>query len=633
MQPSEFIKALYGDSTGHLVLWRNDTKVTTWIKDCNANGVNIYAENAKKTNHNAYFGACLQGKKAEKKHSRGTKAATSIMPGLWVDIDYKSDRKTTGQKKPKKYPTEAVAKRAVSLMPFEPSITIATGGGVHCYWLFDEPLKLDNSNRLLAEGLSQKWQAKLKALLLRLDAAELDSTHDLARVMRLPGTPHTGVPGFIVKVDSFGGDAKQIEDVPRYRFDDLYQSVFDQAVPKTQKNLGSVLQDAKESVESGQIYVPSFALPDVKPVFADENSQPPGMKLHNLCEAIPAFRRVFDCKGKISDRSDYDMILCNYAINAGWTPQEAAGLLIQFAHKHNKDHLPKILREVDGYQDYLHRTIGKAYDKSRLDERSQQADQAVERIAQVITEDSEAAETADSEGIDHRSDIKHGECLKYLSVIFGVRVLGWKQTGIEAETFSLMVQVGSSKREIVIGSASDFASSPAIGVRRFKARIYAEANRVMKITKKLLSEWDSILGMLGVIVEIVEIKEATLKERAVGIVREHIARSQGAFLSTKAATIKEHISNNNPYLSNGVLHVSSTSLHVLTETYDKTLTRTKLANAMLQAGFARNSRLHGTGGTTRSYWVIPLDDLEGFEMLKHDELHDPDAEGKVKLFL
>jgi len=61
-----------------------------------------------------------------------------------------------------------------------PSVIVDSGGGYHCYWLLSEPFILDSSfKRQIAKTLHEDW-----VHLVGGDSA----VHDLARVLRLPGT-------------------------------------------------------------------------------------------------------------------------------------------------------------------------------------------------------------------------------------------------------------------------------------------------------------------------------------------------------------------------------------------------------------------------------------------------------------
>lgn len=101
---------------------------------------------------NTFFGVCPREEKV------GRKESVSYITALWVDID--------------RLPEEAL--KQVDSFEFQPSCVVSSGSGLHAYWFLREP-----------EGVSGKAEGILKGLSKALKG---DTTYDLARVMRLPGT-------------------------------------------------------------------------------------------------------------------------------------------------------------------------------------------------------------------------------------------------------------------------------------------------------------------------------------------------------------------------------------------------------------------------------------------------------------
>lgn len=85
---------------------------------------------------------------------------------LFVDIDYKDS-------------SEDAARAKLAAFPLPPSIVIASGGGLHCYWLLVEPIDLQNGGA----GLAKRLLGALK------DALGGDpNSAEPARILRVPGT-------------------------------------------------------------------------------------------------------------------------------------------------------------------------------------------------------------------------------------------------------------------------------------------------------------------------------------------------------------------------------------------------------------------------------------------------------------
>lgn len=69
----------------------------------------------------------------------------------------------------------------IATLPLRPSILVATGGGVHAYWLFDKPVAITTPERRAKMERAQRlW---VDAIVHADPAAK-----DLGRVLRLPGT-------------------------------------------------------------------------------------------------------------------------------------------------------------------------------------------------------------------------------------------------------------------------------------------------------------------------------------------------------------------------------------------------------------------------------------------------------------
>ena len=110
-----------------------------------------------------YFGICLRSTR------RGNKEAVKFVWALWADLDSKDFE---GGK-------EEALQRLKSF-PISPSIIVGSGNGFHPYWLFREPVTIEQSHDIV------RVETHLKGLAKALGADS--SSAELARVLRLPGT-------------------------------------------------------------------------------------------------------------------------------------------------------------------------------------------------------------------------------------------------------------------------------------------------------------------------------------------------------------------------------------------------------------------------------------------------------------
>ena len=183
VSPAGMVRALFGDT------FTADCRCVVWAKGRGATwcatpeAVEDVAARLDATS-DVYFGACLQDAAAEHAGKRGRAETVTVVPGAWADVDIASPSKKKAHA-PSVPDLVAHLERRVEQRP---SIALATGGGLHLWWLFDEPLVLScDADRREAAGLVQRWQSHLRTALAER-GWQLDSTHDLARVLRLPGT-------------------------------------------------------------------------------------------------------------------------------------------------------------------------------------------------------------------------------------------------------------------------------------------------------------------------------------------------------------------------------------------------------------------------------------------------------------
>jgi hypothetical protein len=110
--------------------------------------------------------------------------AAAGLVGLTLDLDVIGTPDGKGGTKQTGAPSIEVAITAASLIA-EPTVIIASGGGVQPWWLFEEPwIFSSQEEREHAKRVSARWQ---EAHRQRCGFA-IDPTHDLARLMRLAGT-------------------------------------------------------------------------------------------------------------------------------------------------------------------------------------------------------------------------------------------------------------------------------------------------------------------------------------------------------------------------------------------------------------------------------------------------------------
>lgn len=129
--------------------------------------IDILMESFDNFKGNTYFGVGARIRK------EGKKDAVKMLTCFWTDIDYGQE----GHRKKNWYATAEEALAGIRRFPIPPSIIVYSGNGYHCYWLLDQAYEITNPE--IVEKI-------LKALIVNLGGDH--GTHDLSRILRLPGT-------------------------------------------------------------------------------------------------------------------------------------------------------------------------------------------------------------------------------------------------------------------------------------------------------------------------------------------------------------------------------------------------------------------------------------------------------------
>lgn len=183
----KFLNLLYQKADSFIYLWTLQDKKTYWFS---CNEIEKMKEKAFELNKakDIYFGVGGVEKKLLG-HKRASAVEINMLPGFWVDIDIKGEAHKAGN-----LPNNL--EEALSLLPprFSPTLIVDSGYGIHVYWLFEKPwIFKSEEDRKNASFLIQSLQKKIKDTALE-KGFKVDTTSDLARIMRLPGTINYKIP-------------------------------------------------------------------------------------------------------------------------------------------------------------------------------------------------------------------------------------------------------------------------------------------------------------------------------------------------------------------------------------------------------------------------------------------------------
>lgn len=313
-----------------ILIWTLPQKVSHWCKSVN-DAVKIVGAQAQKDRTNVYVGVGLvptsyPAAKAKtlgvnQKEIRCDAKDIAGIVGLWADLDIQDP----AHKKPNLPPDERAVSGLLESMGLLPTLVLHSGHGIQAWWLFKEPwVFTSNQDRKSAADLSARWTGTLRAR-AKDKGWDVDATHDLSRVLRVPGTTNHKSAPVPVRI-------LQTADI-RYSPEDFDAFLLDG------------IQGVNERSEQWKGI--SFTL--------DPNAQPDFDKFDLLKEMNPKFLLSWEHKRKdFQDQSGsvYDLSLASMAAEVGWADQDIVNLLISHRRKYGED--------LKLRQDYYGRTVAKA---------------------------------------------------------------------------------------------------------------------------------------------------------------------------------------------------------------------------------------------------------------------------------
>ena len=258
-----FFAQLYPENVPHglhIPVWTLADKRTAW---CDSTDAAAVAAVTAADLSDVYFGVSLQDRDgviaAEGPNTRGTSAASGGIAGLWADVDVLGpNHKATNLP-----PTIADAMALLDRMGLLPSAVVRSGGGIQAWWFFVEPWIFDGAaDRERAAALAASWVGTLQAH-AAVREWKVDSTKDLARVMRVPGTYNRKGGGAIpVTVELFEH---------RYNPDD-FEPHLEFVVPASPKLIGNATGELKQA-DAADVYVAACCLRQLSAARADDRDQ------------------------------------------------------------------------------------------------------------------------------------------------------------------------------------------------------------------------------------------------------------------------------------------------------------------------------------------------------------------------
>lgn len=541
-----FLRDLFGEAPSpeaRIALWTKSNKRTDYL------GGAAEAERFE-GRPDVYVHAALAGPGAPKAKRPHAKHAAAI-PGVWADIDVEGG---PDQPSGKLLAPDVDAALEVANAILTPTLIVHSGYGVQAWWLLEEPWVFDGADeRNQAGRMVQGFQRLLRNAALDKGWG-IDHTHDLARLMRLPGTINDKGP------EGVTAPVRVLEDDgPRYPMEEIAQRGMAAAPP---------------SDPAGKVQItPERRLPMQKFEALRDNSE--------------TFKATWEHKRRERETrgwsmSEYDLALASIAVNAGWSDDEVAALIEEHRKKHNGPGDPKA-----GRVDYLARTIARARQNARVEERVEHQEAAVDELA-------------------HMAESPNGVTDPSRAISLFNEIIGGGREG--APVIKELVQYGTEPDDarfvFVLADGKEINVGPYANLRqtrRLDERIGPSTGFVMNKVKED-ERWTSGLTAL--------LRVAQIREEGEDKTREWVKKYTDDRLG---ATREEAAREGEPFEEEGWVHVKAASLaRYVRGVMRERVGQADLAPLLRKAGFEQQTVHYSTKDgkrSTASYWRIDKEEL------------------------
>lgn len=186
-------------SGGWLLIWQAEGKRSAWFRN-----VVDAATYAGKCESDTYIGAGISGGNYGPK-ARATADEVIAIPALWLDVDFLHP----AHKSTDLPPDIDGAWQLIADVGRTPSAVVNTGHGLQAWWRIGDGLCAEEPERLRIAQAVRNWQTTLIEQARIRHGWRIDATHDLARLMRLPGTWNRKTDPVPVTLECIGAESRR----------------------------------------------------------------------------------------------------------------------------------------------------------------------------------------------------------------------------------------------------------------------------------------------------------------------------------------------------------------------------------------------------------------------------------------
>ena len=579
---------------GHkMAIWCLPSKAVAWFSEPELAA--RYALDQSSKQQNVYFGLGVQ--RSPPAHGRGGEADVTAITSLYLDIDIDDGEVKRG--KGSLPTTRAEARKIIEAMGLPPSVLVDSGHGYQAYWVFKEPEILDDdAARAKTKTLTRAWNATARVCAGHLKF-QIDSTFDLARVFRLPGTKNWK-----------GADPKECRLLMPERGEE------------------TALYDPENDFDmfiAPEAYAPDAGarrpMEPVAPVMPRDLGGVPQIVLDH-CENDPKFKATWERRRKDcgdGSASSYDLSIAAQLVACGATDQVIADAILAWRVKHGQN--PEKARR----RDYLMRTIGRARDGALADRAMNEVLELAEDVAMGgggdlppwVTEAGDAGEDGPEAGEGAESPVakpespekaaKRADVMGRISKALGVGLTEVIKHGVENSIYSFTLAGGA---DVAIGHMPALMNADHV-----RSRVADATGVVMRPVKK--ENWLKTVSVILTVVTLRDNKDSTRRGMIMAYLTSYLQQHNQPTFSGEGWA--QALFNRDPFVRDGRIHVHLSTLRkfIRVDAGDD-LRQADLFDMMRLVGFTCRDVMGRHMGKVfcRSCWSIPENDASAHELVE-----------------